>query len=322
MKHMANYFVYCRDLIGVQTSLKNFSWVFGRNVPGTDKASFDQCLVKLCVDVADDDAFEQECQESQQRFGNYYGNFDDNRIVFNKRIKFLGNIAYRICREGNNLNVLIGKRYLRYVRYKVMHLHPMYYILFDFATAILLENGFLPLYCSAVSFKNGNTSVMIAPPATGKSLTSLLLVDKCDASLISEDVAITDGVSVWPAPYTFSYRRYSNITLKKPMNVCQDKKTINYLFWLQPGDCKVQAIHSEDADRIQVLNDYLLGYIKSPAIDAFYYFNGCFKNTTLLELEKNIINKLLANVKAYHIFENDATLYAEAVKNHSTGEET
>ena len=312
---MNHYYTYCKDLISVKTSINNFKWVFGRNAPDIGQDAFDQSLIKLSVATDNDNNITAQCDMSMRRFGDYYGRIGDNQIIFSKHIKVLGTLSYKISRNGNSLNVVIGKRYLRFIKYKIMHLHPMYYILFDFVTAILLENGYLPLYCSAVSFSTGNTSVMVAPPNTGKSLTRLLLINRYDAALIAEDIAVTDGEYVWPVPYTFTYRDYGSIKLKKDFKVCADKKKIDNLFWLQHGEPSLVPMHIDEADKLQVLNDYLAEYAKSPAIDAFYYFNNCFKSTELLQREKNLLLKLLNNVKAYHVFNNDAQQYAKEVKN-------
>lgn len=314
---MIKYYVFCPDFIGVETSYENFSWVFGRNAPEVSKDLYDKCLIKLQVVLDKDKKIAGECVNFKDRFGDFYGDYGSNTIIFNKSIKFLGNIAYKISRNKNTLSVVIGKNHLKYVKFKFMHLHPMYYILFDFATALLLENGFMPIYSSAVKLNNGKTVVMIASPNTGKSLTSLKLVKDYNAVLISEDVAVTDGVNIWPIPYTDSYRNYGS-SLKKGNCIFSEKsEKINSLFWLLKGESLTKTITEKEFEKVQLLNDYLLYYAKSPTLDAFSFFNDSLKNTELMNMEKQIIMKMFNNINAKFIFENDAIKYADDIANES-----
>ena len=314
---MIKYYVFCPDLIGVETSYEKFSWVFGRNAPEVSKDLYDKCLIKLQVVLDKDKKIAEECVNFEDRFGDFYGDYGSNTIIFNKKIKFLGSIAYKISRNKNTLSVVIGKNHLKYVKFKFMHLHPMYYILFDFATALLLENGFMPIYSSAVKLNNGKTVVMIASPNTGKSLTSLKLVKDYNAVLISEDVAVTNGESIWPIPYTDSYRNYGN-SFKKGNCIFSDKsEKINSLFWLLKGESLTKTITQKEFEKIQLLNDYLLYYAKSPTLDAFSFFNDSLKNTELMNMEKQIIMKMFNNTNAKFIFENDAIKYADDIANES-----
>ena len=310
---MVNYYVFCPKLIGVQTSYNSFKWVFGRKAPVVDKSNFEECLIKLRIAVDNDKKIALRCKNFADRFGDYYGNFGGNAVLFNKQLKILGNIAYEISVSDNTVDVVIGKRYLRYVKYKFMHLHPMYYILFDFVSAMLLKRGYLPIYSSAVKLKSGKTAVMIAPPNTGKSLTSLKLVNDYGALPIAEDVAVTDGERIWSVPYTDTYRNYGRFVSNINRSFNEEPERIDCLYWLSHGDSNIVTISEQEFPKMQIVNDYLLSYAKSPAIDAFCFFNGCFKNTELLEIERSIILKMFANINASFIFENNALRYADVI---------
>ena len=78
-----------------------------------------------------------------------------------------------------------------------------------------------------------------------------------------------------------------------------------------------KAITEKEFEKIQLLNDYLLYYAKSPTLDAFSFFNDSLKNTELMNMEKQIIMKMFNNINAKFIFENDAIKYADDIANES-----
>lgn len=305
------YFVFVNDLIGVETNLTSFSWGFGKSKDEATEDEFAGCLVKVHLMICNDNELRKTAGAYSCRYRDYYADKGRHTILYAKAVKGLS-FCYRLEKAGNELNVWCGKNYYRYVKYKIMYIFPVWYILFDFVTAILLENGLLPLYSSAVLF-NGKATVMMAPPNTGKSLTALCLVNTKGAELLSEDLCITNGKQIMSVPLTSSYRGYKN-GQQIPLTA-QGKYDIDKLYFLERGNKSV----FNDCDRvglmkrIQIMNDYLLCYSKSIALDVYYHFNNELCPQDLSKMEKDLLEKLLDTLQIECICSEDPLEYSNLI---------
>src|SRR5690606_8068706 len=106
--------------------------------------------------------------------------------------------------------VYVNPTYYRYITHRVMNLHSVGYILPDLVALLLLRNGYAPRHCSA--FRIGSaTVVVLAPPNTGKTLSTMMACMEHGADFIAEDLAITDGTRLYSVPWTSTFRYYSTV---------------------------------------------------------------------------------------------------------------
>lgn len=316
-----NFFVYVDGLVGVETNLRDFRWGFGKSAPRADEAGYEKCLIKIKLRTRRDKEIAKEAKTRSGKFRDFTAEKNADVIYYARSIKGIFNLAYRIEKEGNTLTVDVGKNYFRFVKLKVMHIHPIWYVLFDMVTAMLIEQGYLPLYSSSVVLKDKRTVAMLAPANTGKSLTALQLVRKHGASLIAEDLAITDGEYIRSVPYTDSYRNYGK-DLKGTLVPAPsaERKRLDSIVVLERGEHSVKAADDGIVPTLQLLNNYLLGYSKSTAVDVFCYFNGEFDVKQLRQKEEAILTKLVKQCECCCISEPNALNYADTIMGIVKGE--
>ena len=312
-----NYFVYVNKLIGVETNDQQFRWSFGSCAPKTTKEEYDACKIKVCVNVRKNkDVFKDfDLSSLKGRFRYFFANPEEHIICYSQKVKRVLNLNYIISVQDNFVNVVVGKTYYNQVRYRVMNIHSMRYILFDIVTGLLLLNGYSPLYCSSVLMNNKGATVLMAPPNMGKSLTALRLCQSTQASLISEDIAITDGTYIWPVPWTNSYRDYADGSAKDKQSIenVRDPVRITNTVILERGDSSVVTDKNNSLSKMLLLNHYLLSYMKSPAMSALAYFNSEFSPEKMMDTEKAIFENLLNGSDFYCISDNNALTYSDQI---------
>src|SRR5437870_7188329 len=92
---------------------------------------------------------------------------------------------------GDEPTFKVNRTYYRYISHRFMNLHSLGYLLTDVASLLLLRRAIAPLHCSA--FRCGDATVLIiAPPNTGKTLTTMMACMEHRADFIAEDLAFTD----------------------------------------------------------------------------------------------------------------------------------
>ena len=142
-------------------------------------------------------------------------------------------------------------------------------ILSNLATIQLLSSKLAPLHCGCVDMK-GKGILLIAPSDTGKTFTTYSLVNDFGFSFVSEDIAITDGSSIYGCPYTatgipkckngkeFLGNRFKNLFFPSksekrkladyiPQNKIVPQTKISYIIFLKRGPRNISAISKSEA---------------------------------------------------------------------------
>lgn len=301
------YFVYAENILGVQTNDKNFKWIYGSYAPSANEGDFNKCLIRVILNVVSDKNI-QRCSSVDCQFQCF--SWDDrNKTLIFKRNVMGKKLAYSISITGNIIHAQFGKTYYKYVKHRFMNLHSAYYILSDLANMLLIKNGYASLYCSAVCNRSlSNVTAFFAPPNTGKTITAIHLCKEFDYRLISEDVAITDGKSIWGCPWTNSVRpskkRLSffgdsaGSLFRRKHSCSQNDKFISNVkltdfVLLDKSAHNAMDVTSKDiVKRVTILNGYIFNYCCSPIIKIFAYFDSNYYTNWLSETEyivKNLI---------------------------------
>ncbi len=274
------YYVYCQGILGVKTNISDFKWVYGSVAPSVSFDEYEKCIVKFEVYVKP----EKELGDSNvcgQRFHSFLWD-DGNRTLFYRRTLMSNlQIGYDISFVGNTVKAFIGKRYYKFIKNRTMNLHGTYYLLSDIANMMLLNNGFLTLYASAICYDKRGV-VCFAPPNTGKTITATKLCELSNCRLLGEDIIITDGQRLFACPWTSTYRKkaasfdsagsFGRVSQSGNINMC-DMCDLTDLIVLSLGKKTISNDKDELLRQICILNGYLFNYYSSPIVKVLGYFN-------------------------------------------------
>ncbi len=306
------YFVYVPELVAVETDLDSFKWNLGADPPEAGREEYDRCKVRIHLCVVDNKDVPVNA-DGADIFRRFSGRRDAGDIAFSQRMFKLFDMRFSISVSGNEITAVVGKSYFRRIKYKIMNVHPIWYILFDLTTLLLLREGLLPVYCSAVK-KDDAASLIMAPPNMGKSFTALSLSQKHGFGIISEDIAVTDGERVWPVPWTDTFRDYGEELEKsrKEADKVLSTSEIKNVFLLGRGEGKVKTL-DDPFEKMMLLNRYDIRYYCSPALLALNYFNGELSLEASEKTEREIIKKLIRNCSVYSVDSEDAAGYCDLI---------
>lgn len=312
------YYEYIPGFLGMETNIINFGWSFGNNTPETTKDVFSSCIFKVYLESKKDkDVF---CELEESEYTSVFRHFKlkpgKKSLIFEQDFAKIIHLRYSITICENSIHLVVGNSYLKVVKTKIMNIHPIQWILLDLLSIMMLQKGYLPLYCSSVTFDNSFAKVLIGPPNTGKSITALRLGRDYDASIISEDLAITDGVDIFGAPYTNMYRDYKDISLNEyKSNVAKGKYRINSIFLLEKGVSGYRTDNNgiSAGEYLQIINDYLLGYASSPVCRALNYYNSDFSIKNSVEMESAILSQLSECAIVGRIISDNSVTFADEI---------
>ena len=309
-----NHYEQVPEIIGIKTNIKDFFWGFGQCKEPVSEDRFERCKIKVVLEVRSDSAVfdDIDTREYSHAFRHFKAAPEKGSVIFDQSIKQLRNLRYVLTIDGNTVKMVIGKSYLRFIRIKLMYVHPVSYILFDAVSQLLLKNGMTTLYCSAVCFPNGKTAVMMAPPNTGKSLCALNLRKNAGAEIIAEDMAVTDGVSLWGAGQTNLYRDYKDKSLMEfdPSSFRSKIDRIDTLVILQKSDDCRESTPQDFDKRLLLINHYSLGYYYSPCIRALGYFNKEISVEKSEKTEKSILRRIQENANCVMLENRDSMQFS------------
>ena len=309
------YFVYVKDLIAIETDLKDFEWTFGRLSSQIDKEDFDKSLIRIHLRIDKDSRLAKDSQSKIEasQFSSFFISAQKKEIVFQKNLfKFL-TIAYKLRIDGNDICFSVGRAYYKLIRHRLMNLHSVRYILSDLVSGMLLLNNYAPLYCATVYDEN-SMIMLFGAPAVGKTLSVMHLVKRNNFRLMSEDVSISDGKAVWSVPYTSTYNQHNKrISIKKNhppitgelITKLSDRK---YIFLLEKGKEKTGVSIPE---KIELLNRYIFHYDNSPITTVCAYFFNDFKLSQMRENEQKIVRQLCEDSLCTVLHENDSFSFAD-----------
>jgi hypothetical protein len=225
-----------------------------------------------------------------------------------------------------------------------MNLHSIGYILTDLASLLLLRRGFSPVHCSA--FRADDATVLVlAPPNTGKTLTTMMACMEHGASFMAEDLAITDGRTLYSVPWTSTFRYYSHIDesarsrmmnaltrriplfellpggSRAPINAyvpderLLSRSEITHVVMLERGPEEVREATEDEAIRKAVnLNRYEFNYHKAPLVVACEYFLPELAIDEAYHEERRILRDVVRGARHRWVVRTpDATRYAQLI---------
>lgn len=324
MNHPFENYVHVPGIIGIRTNIPGFRWGFGEcSVPVSEDA-FDSCRVKVYLEARRDCAVFSETDISSYAgfFRDFRAKPQEKNVAFEKRIGPVF-LRFLLSVQNNCVKVIVGRSYLRLIRVKLMYIHPIAYVLFDVVSILLLQQNLTTLYGSAVCLHDGRTAFCAAPPNTGKSLTVLQLQQKHDAHIIAEDMAVTNGESIWGAPYTGLYRDYHDKALemiRKNQEMNTFAQSINAVLILQKGvlDREMQA--GNFLHQLLLINRYSLGYYYSPCVRVLDYYNQDFDVMAAQAAEEQILGRMVNNARTAIIERKNSLDFAEYIHVFTIGE--
>ena len=276
------YYVYCKGILGVKTNLPGFSWVYGSVAPEATVQEYEACAVKLEVSIVPERMLAKD-HVCDKQFQSYGWNNEAQRLTCRRTLLRAIELGYDIRLEGNTAYAQIGENYYRLIKNRTMNLHGMYYLLADLANIMLLKNGYLTLYASAVFCNATKRSVLhFAPPSTGKSVTARILCAAPGYQLVGEDVVITDGQRLFACPWTCSQRKkgremdsagaLGRVRQRTTAEICHCCE-LTYIAALSLGKLEICESKEEVLGRVCTLNGYLFQYYSSPVVKLLAYFS-------------------------------------------------
>lgn len=343
------YFVLVDTLLGLYTNAKHFKWSYGIDPPPADRQAFDNCLIRLILEVG---PTEQQISENRLSKYHYFHGVPQRDQLFYER-PFICSSQLQLRAKGLLTDTpcfQVNRPYYRFVTHRFMNLHSVGYILTDVSSLLLLRQGYAPLHCSA--FRHRDSTVLVfAPPNTGKTLTTMAACMDYGAQFLAEDLAVTDGKEAFSVPWTSTFRYYSqvdrrpwarmidNLTRKipilellpivksRPINTYLDESqmlsraVVTHVAILERGQSAsvTDLDHEEAQRRIQNLNRYEFNYQKAPFNVAYEYFNPGVNIEHAYQTEKRISQVLITNAKKLLLVRADDPLqYAPLLLNSLT----
>lgn len=222
--------------------------------------------------------------------------------------------------------VMANSSYFKYVRAKIDNAYPIGVHLADFLILNLLQRGYSPLHCAALSLE-GAGMLIVGPPDSGKSFTTILAL-KQGFRYVSEDVTFVDETNVYANPYTSTFVHnkksrhlrdffrellpISSYFFESPRTTIRDlvkdlqideKVEVKKIFIIDQGkeDSSQKIGASEAVRRILIINRNEFSYYKNPIILAYSYFNPSLDLSKLMQIEEHIIKSLIEKADCFLI---------------------
>lgn len=302
MNEKVYYYVYCQGVIGVKTNIHDFKWIYGSCAPCTSEDEYEKCIIRFNVCIQPEKQLKKKIV-CDKIFQAYSWDEHSKTISYRRSLVPSINIGYDIKIDGKIVEATIGEAYFKLVKNRTMNLHGIYYLLSDIANILLLENGFLTLYASAVCHDELRKGIVcFAPPNTGKTVTASKLCALDGYQLIGEDIVITDGKRLFACPWTNSYRKKSKFgdtagafgraKASANMNYC-GTYNITDLFVLSLSKRKNEVKKTDLMQQITILNGYLFNYYSSPIVKVLSFFDSAYNknwNKTAFDMLERIAN--------------------------------
>jgi hypothetical protein len=282
-----------------------------------------------------------------QKFQSCYGSDGKDEIYFERHLGLGIKAKLHIKKLLNTCHFAINNNYHRFVRFKADNVYPPGIHLSDILSVNLLERKYAPVHCAAISSQTEGI-LLVAPPNTGKTLTTLLAL-KCGFDYVSEDIAIVDEENVYANPYTSTFNHYddeSNVNNEKSIRAFISKfPLLNYYVQISKSsmpaidliksskidqkvkitticilsrgkETKIEKIGAEEAlRRVLIINRNEFSYYKNPLLLAYSYFNPTFSINHLGNIEQKILHAIINKADCFLLRSNDPNEYIKLVKN-------
>jgi hypothetical protein len=350
---MEHYFVYSKDVLGVRTNTPDWSWSFGSCAPPARAEDYAKCRLRMTVNVVPDGELTSPHGSTTASSGRYhyfsgYPGGDttqyDRRFLFNRRLRLEAKGLL-----GDEPTLTVNRTYHRYISHRFMNLHSVGYVMTDLAALLLLRRGLAPLHCSA--FRHGDATVVVfAPPNCGKTLTTMTACLKDGAGFIAEDLAISDGRTIFAVPWTSTFRYYPQLngnghgsTQRRvidaipvlellPLSRSRRVDTfidgarivhaapITHVVVLERGaSTRVSKVAPSELYRKVVnLNRYEFKYERAPMVLAHEFLNPALDVDAACQQERKVLHEMVAGAETLVVTAADPNQYAPALL-HSLG---
>ena len=341
------FYNVCDGVLGAETNCERMGWSFGIPPKPSPRAEIEDCRIVIRF-------WEDPLREASKDLGrlekyHYWRCAPDRDEIYYERI-FYGGFKLRLMMRGilsGRPELFANKSFVKYFNFRFNNLHSPNYHLTDLACALLLRDGLCPLHCSGFSVGDRAVAV-IAPPDTGKTLTTMHAVLKHGANFISEDLAIIDGTNIYACPWTSTFRYYDELSMSRRMKLRMRLIRIFPPFELLPppgGFKKIDeyvpkeritskanvthlAILARRAGGVKVLdkdvarqltwnlNRYEFVYMKNPMLTAYSYFNPEFNVRELVAREGELLSQLVDHAECLLVQSTDPTQFARLILEH------
>lgn len=290
------YHVYCSGILGVETNVSDFRWVYGSVAPAVSYEEYDKCKVKFRVYVKPEKQL-NSMKSIDKRFQAFAWNDEDETLYYRRKFFRFIDVGYNIKIEKDTVYAEIGENYYRFIKNRMMNLHGVYYLLSDIANIVLLSNGFLTMYASAVHNVTENRGIVcFGAPNTGKTFTATKLCEFQNYYLVGEDIIISDGRKIYACTWTTSYRKTSDkgsdsVGSGKRINMVGSFKScescgLTDVALLSLGKEKTNLCKEDILSKVCIVNGYLFNYCSSPVVKVFSFFDYKFSLSWQEKAEK------------------------------------
>jgi hypothetical protein len=244
--------------------------------------------------------------------------------------------------ESDQIKVWINPTYLNLVRLKIDNLYPLGVHLTDILLMKMLRDGDLLVHGASLADDSGSSFLMIAPPDTGKTYTTFMLL-KRGYKFLGEDLSYYDGkhnriycmpyTSTWGHRYSFkkfSVERVPIIGFLSP----EDKTTVEDLvgrdaiaesgeldniYLLEKGEGGVSRLSrgAEVLRKVMAIQRNEFSYIKNPLLRAYEYYHEIDVDKAA-DRERSLFERLLSDKKVYVVRAPSHEGFADLVHAHQS----
>lgn len=314
------FFEYVKEIVALKSNKKDFNCSFGGRLAGCGEEAFEKCAIQAEVYVISDRDVRNKIEAAKRsgkckRF-HYFGYDADSGVLFydRKAARFL-NVCFWMQLSKKRVCLYVGKTYDRLVRIRISNLHPANEIVSDILEMLLLRNGYATVYCSAAyAQKTDRALLMFSAPRTGKTRTCMTLCEKHGFGYVAEDFAVTDGKTVYGAPWTGSFRNYDGNNsarqgdskgaqwLSRLSHVSSMKATDMVILEAAAENRMTRAADAEDfADKLLSLQRYAIHYYWSPTVTVLGYFDPQYRQDSLMERDRSMIRELCRHAECWNL---------------------
>ena len=113
-------------------------------------------------------------------------------VFYRSIISIVGKITYNP--KNRSLILKSNKNWHNFIKFTIWDLEPPTKYLNDFMYYMLLDHGYLTLHASAIVDDNGDATILMGKPNTGKSISTYSLVRDKGYSLLGDDIIVIDTI--------------------------------------------------------------------------------------------------------------------------------